>query len=160
MIAVLPPRAAAASVARELVSCACKDWNLPDLAADLSLVVTELVANAVRHAGTEMEVRLTHLDSGIRVEVYDGSTRPLRPRSANLQDEGGRGLLLVDALSSRYGVDGEPSGKRVWVELLSRPNPADLPRSSLTGAEDVPLEPLRAGKSSDVSLSDAGDRLL
>lgn len=120
MVAVLPPRAAAASVARELVSCACEDWNFPELAADLSLVVTELVANAVRHAGTDMEIRITNLDSGIRLEVYDGSTRPLRPRPANLQDEGGRGLLLVDALSSSYGVEGEPPGKRVWVELLSR----------------------------------------
>ena len=85
---------------------------------DLSLVVTELVANAVRHAGTDMEVRLIALEHGIRLEVQDGSTRPLRPRPSDMCDEGGRGLMLVDALSSRYGVEGEANGKKVWVELL------------------------------------------
>jgi anti-sigma regulatory factor (Ser/Thr protein kinase) len=118
MFAVLPPRPASASVARELVACACHDWHLESLIDDLSLVVTELVANAVRHAGTEMEVRLIALEGGIRLEVQDGSTRPLRPRPSTLVDEGGRGLLLVDALSSRYGVEGEAGGKKVWVELL------------------------------------------
>lgn len=119
LVALLPPRAASASVARELVACACADWDLPGLADDLSLVVTELVANAVRHAGTDMEVRVMQVEGGIRLEVHDGSTRPLRPRPASVQDEGGRGLLLVDALASRYGVEGEASGKLVWVELLS-----------------------------------------
>jgi anti-sigma regulatory factor (Ser/Thr protein kinase) len=119
MYAVLPPRAASASVARELVVCACQDWGLERFVDDLSLVVTELVANAVRHAGTPMEVRLINLDGGIRLEVQDGSTRPLRPRLSSVVDEGGRGLLLVDALASRYGVEGEPDGKRVWVEMLS-----------------------------------------
>ncbi|MCU1595016.1 MAG: response regulator receiver [Frankiales bacterium] len=119
--AVLPPRAASASVARELVVCACNDWGHDCFIDDLSLVVTELVANAVRHAGTEMEVRLINLEDGIRLEVQDGSTRPLRPRPSTLVDEGGRGLMLVDALASRYGVEGDADGKRVWVEMLDHP---------------------------------------
>jgi anti-sigma regulatory factor (Ser/Thr protein kinase) len=122
LIAVLPPRAASASIARELVVCACADWDRLDLVDDLSLVVTELVANAVRHAGTQMEIRLTDLENGIRLQVTDGSADPLRPRAARPQDEGGRGLLLVDALADRYGVEGvegQPTGKSVWVEVLS-----------------------------------------
>lgn len=121
MYATLPPRAASASVARELVVCACHEWGRDLFVDDLSLVVTELVANAVRHAGTELEVRLINLEDGIRLEVHDGSTRPLRPRPASLVEEGGRGLMLVDALASRYGVEGEPDGKRVWVEMKVAP---------------------------------------
>ncbi|MGZ6793327.1 MAG: ATP-binding protein [Mycobacteriales bacterium] len=119
VVAVLAPRPASAAEARELVTAACRDWELAPLVDDLALVVTELVANAVRHAGTDLTVRLFPVDGGVRLEVQDGSTRPLRPRPAAPTDEGGRGLLLVDALSTRYGVEGEPDGKRVWVELLT-----------------------------------------
>ncbi|MFN2536646.1 MAG: ATP-binding protein [Mycobacteriales bacterium] len=119
IVAVLPPRAASAAQARELVIDRCCAWGLGTLCDDVALVVTELVANAVRHAGTDIEISIQHIDHGVRLEVKDGSTRPLRPRAALSSDEGGRGLLLVDALSNRYGVLGEPDGKRVWVELLA-----------------------------------------
>jgi anti-sigma regulatory factor (Ser/Thr protein kinase) len=117
VVAVLPPRASSAARARELVTSQCAAWGLSAVCDDIALVVTELVANAVRHAGTDIEVSVTHIPGGVRLEVRDGSTRPLRPRAALTSDEGGRGLLLVDALSTRYGVVGEPGGKRVWVEL-------------------------------------------
>ncbi len=115
--ATFPPQTSSAAAARDFVGSACVDWHLEPLAEDLALVVTELVANAIRHAGTDIAVLLVRLEGGVRLEVHDGSTRPLRPRSATVLDEGGRGLLLVDALSSRFGVEGEPKGKRVWVEL-------------------------------------------
>ena len=117
VVAVLPPRASSAAAARRLVVSACGTWDLQALSDDISLIVTELVANAIRHAGTDIEVSLRRADLGLRLEVRDGSVRPLRPRAALSSDEGGRGLLLVDALSTRYGVQGEPDGKRVWVEL-------------------------------------------
>lgn len=115
---VLPPRPSSASVARELVISFCSEWHVEGLISDLSLVVSELVGNAIRHAGTDMVVRLALIEGGVRLEVHDGSTRPLRPRVAAPTDEGGRGLLLIAALSSRYGVAGEPDGKLVWAELL------------------------------------------
>jgi len=119
VVAVLPPRAASAARAREFATGQCRQWGMASLCDDIALVVTELVANAVRHAGTDIEISVTHLSKGVRLEVRDGSTRPLRPRAALSSDEGGRGLLLVDALSTRYGVLGEPDGKRVWVELYA-----------------------------------------
>lgn len=123
-VAVLPPQPASAGVARELAVSRCQEWGVAELSDDLALVVTELVANAVRHAGTDIEVRLIPLTGGVRLEVADGSTRPLRPRSATIVDEGGRGLLLVDALSTRYGVEAEASGKKVWAELRVDAAPA------------------------------------
>lgn len=119
VVAVLPPRPSSASAARRLVQRTCDEWGLHGLCDDISLIVTELVANAIRHAGTDIEITLLLRREGVRLEVHDGSTRPLRPRAALSSDEGGRGLLLVDALSTRYGVEGEPDGKRVWVELQS-----------------------------------------
>jgi anti-sigma regulatory factor (Ser/Thr protein kinase) len=119
VVAVLPPRAASAARARELVIAQCTAWGFASLCDDVALVVTELVANAVRHAGTDIQISVTAITQGVRLEVRDGSTRPLRPRAALSSDEGGRGLLLVDALSNRYGVVGEPDGKRVWVEMVA-----------------------------------------
>ncbi len=118
VVAVLPPHPQSASEARALVTAFCGEHDVASLSDDLCLVATELVANALRHAGTDMTVRLRTIKGGVRLEVEDGSVRPLRPRPAGPSDEGGRGLLLVDALSSRYGVEGEAKGKRVWVELL------------------------------------------
>lgn len=117
LVAVLPCTASSAGVARKLTTERCKQWGRPSLCSDLALVVTELVANAVRHAGTDITVRLSRLGDGVRLEVADGSHRPLRPRSAAVYDEGGRGLQLVDALSTRYGVEAESDGKLVWAEL-------------------------------------------
>lgn len=119
VVAVLPPRSSSASRAREIVTAQCRAWGLEVLCDDIALIVTELVANAIRHAGTDIEIRVSPVTSGVRIEVKDGSVRPLRPRAALTSDEGGRGLLLVDALATRYGVVGEPDGKRVWVELTA-----------------------------------------
>ena len=116
-VAVLRPSTASAGIARELTVSRAHEWGVEALADDLALVVTELVANAVRHGGTDIEVRLFPLGDGVRLEVADSSTRPLRPRPATMMDEGGRGLLLVDALSTRYGVEAERNGKLVWAEL-------------------------------------------
>ena len=118
VVAVFPPRPESAGAARELVVDRCRAWKVEALCDDIALVVTELVVNAIRHAGTDVTVVLQPIDGGVRLEVRDGSTRPLRPRQAAGSDEGGRGLLLVDALSHRYGVEAEREGKKVWAELL------------------------------------------
>ena len=117
-VAVLPCTAMSAALGRKLTAERCLEWGTPSLCSDLALVVTELVADAVRHAGTGITVRLTRLGDGVGVGVADGSTWPLRPRTATRADEGGRGLLLVDALSSRCGVEPDRNGKLVWAELL------------------------------------------
>lgn len=118
VVAVLAAQPASAGEARTLVTSFCCRHHLEALRDDLCLVATELVANAIRHAGTEVTLRLGTVKGGVRLEVEDGSLRPLRLRVAAPSDEGGRGLLLVDVLASRYGVEGGAQGKRVWAELL------------------------------------------
>lgn len=95
----------------------CRQWHVGELCDDAALLVSELVSNGIRHAGTDLLVELRAVGSGIVVAVSDGSTRPVRARAAAPLDEGGHGLLLVDALSTHWGVTARPSGKRVWAEL-------------------------------------------
>ena len=118
MVTLLPARASSAGVAREVVAWQLREWHIESLCDDAAVVVTELISNAVRHAKTELELKLVHLPDGVRLEVSDGSMAPPIKRPATSVDEGGRGLHLVDALSTRYGVDTESGGKRVWAEML------------------------------------------
>jgi anti-sigma regulatory factor (Ser/Thr protein kinase) len=110
--------------AREALSmlCCCEQ----DAFETLRLLVTELVGNSVRHASEcatgeiELSVRVT--PGRIRVEVADGGPgfHPA-PRHPNSDDPSGRGLLLVEALSDRWGGTQEDEQMRVWFELVGSP---------------------------------------
>ncbi|MEU6068657.1 ATP-binding protein [Streptomyces sp. NPDC047082] len=89
--------------------------------ADVQLCVTELVSNVIRHVGegTLIRVRVARTDGDrIRVEVSDPAERAL-PVSlpATPDDETGRGLTLLDAVTVRWGVEQGAVGKTVWCEL-------------------------------------------
>jgi hypothetical protein len=56
-------------------------------------------------------------DRLVRIEVADGSTVPPRRLDVDAHALRGRGVMLVDLVGSRWGVDAEPDGKRVWVEI-------------------------------------------
>ncbi len=89
-----------------------------DLVPDVELAVTELVTNALLHAGAPVVLRLHPILDGVRVEVQDSS--PVAPVRAQVSSEAmtGRGLALVDALAPRWGVDRVPGGgKVVWCEV-------------------------------------------
>ncbi|MCK1814929.1 ATP-binding protein [Streptomyces sp. XM4011] len=87
----------------------------------LTLLVSELVTNAVVHTGSPAVLRLVMRESAcrhpVRLEVADRSALAPRPRSADTDDTCGRGLELVDLLADRWGWQREPAGKRVWCEL-------------------------------------------
>jgi serine phosphatase RsbU (regulator of sigma subunit)/anti-sigma regulatory factor (Ser/Thr protein kinase) len=90
-----------------------------ELASDGALIAAELLANALQHGLPPVTVCVSADPSGVRVDVQDGSPRlPMRlsPSTTNMT---GRGLALVDALASRWGVERLPDGgKTVWCELL------------------------------------------
>lgn len=91
----------------------------------LLLLVSELVNNSVVH-GPPGTVLIQAVDSGdcLRVEVTDdGAGFATRPRPPRLEDESGRGLLIVDRLASRWGVNGHDS-TQVWFELDHPRTPA------------------------------------
>jgi DNA-binding NarL/FixJ family response regulator len=104
--------------ARRFVSEALHLWELDELTDTVTLLVSELVTNAVVHAGSDVEVmvRLT-VDAAI-VAVTDTSELSPAPRDAADDDTSGRGLALVEAMARRWGVDSRPGGgKTVWFEV-------------------------------------------
>lgn len=119
LVTILPPRPSSAGIAREVLAWQLREWHIEGLCDDAALVITELVSNAIRHAGTPLELCIVPLENGVRLEVRDASKLPLRPRSpGQLTEEGGRGLHIIDALATSHGVEVDATGKRVWAEML------------------------------------------
>jgi anti-sigma regulatory factor (Ser/Thr protein kinase) len=94
------------------------DWGCSELIDDASVVVTELVSNVVRHAGTDIRVDVELHRGTIRIGVADraGGRVVMRTTTEPRADLGGRGLRLVDQLSERWGVDQRADRKLVWAE--------------------------------------------
>ena len=108
--------------ARAAARAALLRWRVEDPADvdDVVLMVDELVANAVVHGNGPVRVRLVVRDLMLRAEITDSSPEgpPERPRERGPDAENGRGLFLVDALSSESGTDLCETGKSVWFTRL------------------------------------------
>ncbi|WP_367319029.1 SpoIIE family protein phosphatase [Streptomyces sp. HUAS ZL42] len=111
----LAPHPRTARQARRLTRRTLHRWGLDDLLEPTELLVSEVVANAVRFAGRPITLRLLRTDV-LRCEVGDDSPLVPRMRHAQLSDEGGRGLFLVDQLALRWGATRLSTGKVVWFE--------------------------------------------
>ncbi len=113
------------ATARHWVGRIATSWQVgPERCADAEVLVGELVTNALTHGTAPVEIRLRHTRDALMIEVSD--TAPFLPRRLRpaVDDEHGRGLLLVATLSQRWGVRPRPDGKAVWCVLaLSRPAP-------------------------------------
>ncbi|WP_017237731.1 SpoIIE family protein phosphatase [Streptomyces sp. SS] len=116
------------AAARAFVRDTLQGWGHPELVDDAVVLTSELVTNAVIHAGTAADVLCLRSDDSIRVEVADRYPEREIPvqsgRSFGSPDrENGRGLLLCAALAHRWGVDYSPTRKHVWfhLDLAQRP---------------------------------------
>jgi CheY-like chemotaxis protein len=103
--------------ARELVREAVRDWGLVDILDEAALVVTELVTNAITHGGSDFRLQLSRTSGAFRIEVVDEGEGTPEPQPQDTEAEGGRGIMLVDAMSSSWGVENVPRGKLVWAEI-------------------------------------------
>ncbi len=116
-----PPAAQSVSRARQLLIAHVEAWGLPQVADDAGLVVSELVTNAITHAhppyGHLIATRFERLADGVRIEVHDAGDGTPEPRDAPAEEESGRGLGLVEALTrGAWGVtDRDGPGKVVWA---------------------------------------------
>jgi anti-sigma regulatory factor (Ser/Thr protein kinase) len=108
---------------RQLLRRLLASWRVEGRVAgdDLELLATELASNAIRHSGTTATAIVRFLGDRVRIEVGDGSRAMPVPRSADPLADGGRGLPLVDTLSSAWGVVPTRDGKRVWFEVPVTP---------------------------------------
>ncbi|PJF02093.1 PAS domain S-box protein [Streptomyces carminius] len=122
--ATFEPVGRSVAAARAFVRDTLQGWGLADIVDDAVVLTSELVTNAVVHAGTAADVRcLRDGDSGVRVEVvdrYPDRGLPVQDLGHHYGDpdrEGGRGLLLCASLADRWGVDYTATDKRVWFRL-------------------------------------------
>jgi len=112
--------------ARRFGRATLSSWGMAGLADVVELLLSEVVTNAVTHAQSGGEIRFFVNGQAVRVEVSDAGRGCVTPRDAGPDDVSGRGMAIVDALATRWGV--EPSdaldatgngytAKTVWFEV-------------------------------------------
>jgi anti-sigma regulatory factor (Ser/Thr protein kinase) len=104
-------------LARAFVVAALRRWSYDDLVSDAEIAVSELATNAVRHARTAFRLSIERQGPGVEISVEDMSPSLPVLRRRPVQDAGGRGLTLVDGVSSEWGMRPMAKGKVVWSRL-------------------------------------------
>ncbi|MFE3601276.1 ATP-binding protein [Streptomyces sp. NPDC059142] len=101
---------------RRIVRAGLTHWGQPKLVETAELLVTELATNALRHAqGRDIGVRVFFKGAQCVIEVSDGSPICPKLRNAELDDEGGRGLFLVECMAEAWGVSED--GTTTWCAI-------------------------------------------
>ncbi|MCU1373070.1 MAG: hypothetical protein JWO68_356 [Actinomycetia bacterium] len=180
----LPPEASVVGVARRAAMDVLERWGHAELADDVGTVLSELVTNAVLHAGTDIELTLRRVGDGVRIEVTDRAP-DLLPRESvqapidwfaevdadwdplDAESMTGRGLLVVGQLAEGWGVDLGDGTKTVWSELgtgrVAAHAPLPPPPEPAAVEGGVPLRflgvPVRLILSSAANLSDVNREL-
>jgi anti-sigma regulatory factor (Ser/Thr protein kinase) len=112
-----PCAPASAGKARRFVRSALAAVGPPELGEVAELLVSELVSNAILHAGTDLEVVVRVMPDRVSVEVHDRGPGSATRRHYSSTSGTGRGLVLVDELSREWGTVVTANGKFVWFEL-------------------------------------------
>ena len=103
---------------RRFVAQTLRNWHVDEARIEpVMLVANELVANAIVHAHSAPVLSLEAAGSDLLLRVTDESPNPPVAREATAEQDGGRGLMLVEALSDHWGIDPNTSGKSVWVSF-------------------------------------------
>lgn len=109
--------------ARGFVADRLCSWGLSEMSDDLQLVVSEVVTNALVHAGSDVDVRLRAFTDRVRLEVRDSDSNPPVPSPLSVSEEGnaeaehGRGLCIVEALAGQWNSSPNGRGKTVSLDM-------------------------------------------
>ncbi|KUJ68559.1 PAS domain S-box protein [Streptomyces albus subsp. albus] len=142
--ATFEPVGRSVAAARAFVRDTLQGWGLADIVDDAVVLTSELVTNAVVHAGTTADVSCVRAEGGVRIEVgdrYPERELPLENTGRNYGSpdrEGGRGLLLCAALATRWGVEYSAAHKQVWFQL----DFPDRPAGTRSAGPALPAEAL------------------
>jgi two-component sensor histidine kinase len=112
----LAPDVASLGEGRRFVARTLRDWDVDEARIEpVMLVANELVANAIVHAQSAPVLSLAETGSDLMLRVSDDSSTPPVAQAPGPGEFAGRGLMLVEALADRWGIDTRGSGKSVWV---------------------------------------------
>ncbi|MFC7921447.1 SpoIIE family protein phosphatase [Streptomyces cinereoruber] len=115
----------AVGIARGHVEEQLRKWNHPVDPFTATLVVSELVTNAIRYGAAPIVLRLITDSATLICEISDAGQAAPHLRHAKAVDEGGRGLLICATLAENWGVRYTPGGKTVWAEVEAEEETAD-----------------------------------
>lgn len=136
----LPPQPTSVSRARRLVRDLLTDAEREDLVEAATLLVSEIVTNAILHAGTAIDLRASVTGEGLRVEVGDGSAHlPTRRRYGPTAGTG-RGMMLLEQLVDDWGAERCADGKTVWFVLAAGDRKGQEPTADVAEAGDAPRQ--------------------
>lgn len=129
----LPEDLPSVTRARHFVRDVLIGWDLEALVDDAQLGTSELVANAIRHAGTDLVLTI-RVDGMVTIAIQDGEPELRRPVIADsgFLAENGRGLHIVAAIAHDWGITTATNGKVVWFNLA-------LPQSGRDDADVFPM---------------------
>jgi anti-sigma regulatory factor (Ser/Thr protein kinase) len=100
-----------------------REWSLPErLIEDATLMVSELLTNAIVHGSAPICLRLREMPDELAIEVDDGSSAMPRKLQAGIDDLHGRGLAIVAALGTRWAARPDGYGKTVWSTVPIPPS--------------------------------------
>ncbi|MCL6731469.1 SpoIIE family protein phosphatase [Streptomyces neyagawaensis] len=144
------PVSRSVATARSFVRDTLQGWGFADIVDDAVVLTSELVTNAVVHAGTSADVLCLRSEDGVRIEVADRYPEreiPLQSSAVNMGSpdrEGGRGLQLCAAMAGHWGVEYTPTHKQVWFQL----DLPDRPVGTRTAGPSLPADllPLADGR--------------
>ncbi|HUA29925.1 MAG TPA: ATP-binding protein [Streptosporangiaceae bacterium] len=131
----LQPRPEQVAAGRRFVRDVVTAWDQAGLADTASLLASEILTNAVRHARRPIALRLRLMPDEIITEVTDDYARPPRRLLPALEDEEGRGLTLVEALAHSWGTLPAGAGKIVWFTLMTATAPQPRWRNVSSGTD-------------------------
>jgi anti-sigma regulatory factor (Ser/Thr protein kinase) len=149
----LPGDVASSSAARQFVHAALAQES-EDLRSDASLLVSEVVTNAVLHASGPVGIEVLHKDGTYRVVVSDRSKTPPAEKGYQRDDATGRGMQLLECLAAAWGCKRTSTGKIVWFDLPvlfdgssprgtgRRSNDDPYPNGLRIALLDAPIQPM------------------
>ncbi len=137
----LEPEPRSAGTARRTVEALLTSHGLADLVDTATLLVSELVTNAILHTASPVELRCSVGGGWSLIEVSDRSSALPSPRNYDEDALTGRGLGLVELLAESWGIESESQGKSVWFRLVS----AAATAAPATELDDPPMPAQEAG---------------
>ncbi|TNH28645.1 ATP-binding protein [Micromonospora orduensis] len=116
----LPADPQSPAAARKLVARHCRTWGMETVVDRAMVVTSELISNAVLHARTDIDITVTAMEKALRISVRDRAAdapHAAAPTAASQVSEGGRGLPIIAALTTRWGFFAFGDGKTVWAVI-------------------------------------------